>query len=137
MPLQPHTHTHTHTHTHARHIILVTYIVQFEVKAAGVTHRVSVPVAPPQGGGGGLAVCAAGACASSGGLAQTEKYTVNNDPFTCCRKVTASIKGSKNDHQVSTGQPHVPNINAFMKVNERGENPNCDAFVRSNLSPKR
>lgn len=50
-----------------------TYIVQFKVKAAGVTHRVSVPVAPPQGGGGGLAVCTAGACASSCGLEEAEK----------------------------------------------------------------
>lgn len=41
--------------------------MQFKVKAAGVTHRVSVPVAPPQGGGGGLAVCTAGACASGSG----------------------------------------------------------------------
>lgn len=47
--------------------------MQFKVKAAGVTHRVSVPVAPPQGGGGGLAVCTAGACASSCGLEEAEK----------------------------------------------------------------
>lgn len=52
-----------------------TYIVQFKVKAAGVTHRVSVPVAPPQGGGGGLAVCTAGACTSSSGLEEAEKNT--------------------------------------------------------------
>ena len=50
-----------------------TYIVQFKVKAAGVTHRVSVPVAPPQGGGGGLAVCAAGACASCSRLTETQR----------------------------------------------------------------
>lgn len=50
-----------------------TYIVQFKVKAAGVTHRVSVPVAPPQGGGGGLAVCTAGACTSSSGLEEAER----------------------------------------------------------------
>lgn len=73
-------------------MFLVTYIVQFEVKAAGVTHRVPVPVAPPQGGGGGLAVCAAGACASSGRLKETEKYVVNNDELTCRRKVSADIK---------------------------------------------
>lgn len=50
--------------------------MQFKVKAAGVTHRVPVPVAPPQGGGGGLAVCTAGACPSCGGLKETEKNTL-------------------------------------------------------------
>jgi len=47
--------------------------VQFIVKAAGVTHRVSVPVAPPQGGDGGLAVGAAGARTSRGGLEEEEE----------------------------------------------------------------
>lgn len=50
-----------------------TYIVQFKVKAAGVAHRISVPVAPPKGGGGGLAVCTAGACTSSSGLKEAGK----------------------------------------------------------------
>lgn len=49
--------------------------MQFKVKTAGVTHRVSVPVAPPQGGGGGLAVGAAGAGTSSSGLEEAENTT--------------------------------------------------------------
>lgn len=106
--------------------------MQFEVKATGVTHRVSVPVAPPQGGSGGLAVRAAGACASSGGLEQTETYRVNNDPFTCCRKVTADRKGS---NEIATQVTIVPNINYFIKLDKRKKySPNCDASVRSHVS---
>lgn len=91
----PATHTHApiHTHTHyTLRMFLVTYIVQFVVKAAGVTDRVPVPVAPPQGGGGGLAVCAAGACTSSGRLEETEKHMVNNELFKCCVKVSEGMK---------------------------------------------
>lgn len=106
--------------------------MQFEVKATGVTHRVSVPVAPPQGGGGGLAVSAAGACASRGGLVQTETHRVNNDPFTGCRKVSADRKGS---NEIATQVTIVPNINYFIKLTNRKKySPNCDASVRSHLS---
>lgn len=108
-PLDHLTSSHPATHTHARvgshtlslrqtRALLATYIVQFEVKAAGVAHRVPVPVAPPQGGGGGLAVCAAGACTSRSGLkgSRRGKYIMNNDPFTCCaREVRAGTEPRK------------------------------------------
>lgn len=55
---------------------MCTHIVQFKVKSAGVAHRVSVPIAPPQGGGSGLAVCAAGACTSGCGLERTEREEI-------------------------------------------------------------
>lgn len=41
-------------------------VVEFVVEPAGVAHRVSVPVAPPQSGRGRLAVRAAGAGSSRG-----------------------------------------------------------------------
>lgn len=89
--------------------------MQFEVKAAGVTHRVSVPVAPPQGGGGGLAVCAAGACASGGRLEETEKYVVNNDQFMsqkgqCGHKKTFKMAS----FQAKTEQPQMCRIQMFF-----------------------
>lgn len=113
-PLDQLTSSHPATHTRARshslslrqtRALLVTYIVQFEVKAAGVAHRVPVPVAPPQGGGGGLAVCAAGARTSRSGLkgSRRGKYIMNNDPFTCCarevRAGTAPRKKNKKNPQ--------------------------------------
>lgn len=53
--------------------------MQFIVKATGVTHRVSVPVAPPQGGGGGLAVGTAGSCAPGSRLRRTGKHSLIKD----------------------------------------------------------
>lgn len=50
--------------------------MQFVVKAAGVAHRVAVPVAPPQRGDGGLAVRAAGAGAPGRGLRGAERKCV-------------------------------------------------------------
>ena len=56
--------------------------MQLVVEAAGVADRVPVAIAPPERGGGGLAVRAAGAGTSSGGLRRkTEKYVVNNEPL--------------------------------------------------------
>lgn len=45
-------------------IVLITYVVEFVVEAAGVAHRVSVAVASPQRGRSGLAVCTAGSSSS-------------------------------------------------------------------------
>lgn len=53
--------------------------MQFVVKAAGVAHRVSIPIAPPQGGGGGLAICTAGACTSGSRLEEAEKREIHKE----------------------------------------------------------
>lgn len=49
-----------------------TYVVQFIVQAAGVAHRVSIRVAPPESGGGRLAVGTTGARSSGSRLRDTK-----------------------------------------------------------------
>lgn len=46
--------------------------------------------------------------------AKKETHGVNNDPFTCCRKVTADRNGS---NEIATQVTIVPNINYFIKLN--------------------
>lgn len=72
---------------------LNTHVVEFVVEPAGVAHRVTVPVAPPQSGRGCLAVRAAGAGSPRSRLYGQEKqrfqywvhynktYIIHNDIF--------------------------------------------------------
>jgi len=53
---------------------LNTHVVEFIVEPAGVAHRVTVPVAPPQSGRGCLAVRAAGASSPRSRLCRQEKH---------------------------------------------------------------
>lgn len=56
---------------------LNTHVVEFVVEPAGVAHRVTVPVAPPQSGRGCLAVRAAGASSPRSRLQEkNKKYSI-------------------------------------------------------------